>query len=101
MPSVSRAEAERIAHLARIRVAPEEADALARDLGAMLEYVALLDQLDTAGVEPTAHVLPLATPMRADEAGATLAPELALMNAPAAEGTAFAVPKVLDNEAES
>ncbi len=100
MRTVSRAEVERIAHLARIRVSGEEADALAKDLGAMLEYVALLEQLDTTGVTPTATVIPLATPLRADEPGAPLAPEAALMNAPAADGSAFAVPKVLSGEEE-
>jgi aspartyl-tRNA(Asn)/glutamyl-tRNA(Gln) amidotransferase subunit C len=100
MASVSREEVRRIARLARIRVEEAEADALARDLQAVLEYVALLDSLDTAGVEPTVAVIPLATPLRADEPGEPLAPEVAVMNAPAAEGSAFAVPRVLGAEAE-
>lgn len=100
MASVSRAEVERIAHLARIRVSAQEAESLARDLGAVLEYVALLDQVDTTGVEPTSTVIPLATPLRADEPGEPLSPQAAVMNAPAAEGSAFAVPRVLGGEEE-
>ena len=100
MASVSREQVERMARLARIRVSPGEADSLARELGAVLEYVALLDSLDTTGVEPTSTVIPLATPLRADEPAAPLAPELAVMNAPTADGSAFAVPKVLGGEAE-
>jgi aspartyl-tRNA(Asn)/glutamyl-tRNA(Gln) amidotransferase subunit C len=100
MASVSRDEVQRIARLARIRVAGAEADALARDLGAVLGYVELLGSLDTTGVEPTATVLPLATPLRADEPEAPLAPEVAVANAPAADGSAFAVPRVLGDEAE-
>jgi aspartyl-tRNA(Asn)/glutamyl-tRNA(Gln) amidotransferase subunit C len=100
MASVSRDEVRRIARLARIRVEDGEAEALARELGAVLEYVALLDSLDTARVEPTSTVIPLATPLRADEPSAPLAPEVAVMNAPAAAGSAFAVPRVLGAEAE-
>ncbi len=100
MGTVSRDEVRRIARLARIRVEDAEADALGRDLGAVLGYVELLDSLDTAGVEEMATVLPLATPLRADEPAAPLAPEVAVMNAPAAEGSAFAVPKVIGAETE-
>ena len=89
-----------MARLARIRVLPDEADSLAREIGAVLEYVALLDSLDTTGVEPTSTVIPLATPLRADVAAAPLSPELAVLNAPSADGSAFAVPRVLGGEAE-
>jgi aspartyl-tRNA(Asn)/glutamyl-tRNA(Gln) amidotransferase subunit C len=100
MASVSRDEVRRIARLARIRVEAVEADALARDLGAVLGYVELLGSLDTAGVEPMSTVIPLATPLRADEPATPLAPELAVMNAPSAAGSAFAVPKVIGSETE-
>jgi aspartyl-tRNA(Asn)/glutamyl-tRNA(Gln) amidotransferase subunit C len=100
MASVSREQVERMARLARIWVSPGEAALLARELGAVLEYVALLDSLDTTGVEPTSTVIPLATPLRTDEPAAPLGPELVVMNAPSADGSAFAVPKVLGGEAE-
>jgi aspartyl-tRNA(Asn)/glutamyl-tRNA(Gln) amidotransferase subunit C len=100
MASVSHDEVRRIARLARIRVSDGEADALARDLGSVLEYVALLDSLDTNGVEATSTVIPLATPLRADEAVAAMAPDEVVRNAPAHEGSAFAVPKVLGADAE-
>jgi aspartyl-tRNA(Asn)/glutamyl-tRNA(Gln) amidotransferase subunit C len=101
MASVSRDDVRRIARLARIRVTEAEAEALAANLGAVLGYVELLDSLDTTGVEATSTVIPLATPLRADEPSEPLAPEVAVMNAPAAEGSAFAVPKVIGAEAES
>ena len=101
MASISRDDVRRIARLARIRVTDAEADSLAGDLGAVLEYVELLDSLDTTGVEATSTVIPLATPLRADEPSEPLAPEVAVMNAPAAEGSAFAVPRVIGAEAES
>ena len=100
MSRISRVELERIAGLARLRLDDAEAaDAMLR-LEAMLDYVAQLDALDTTGVPATAHVIPLATPMRDDVPGGLLAPELALSNAPAARGSAFTVPRVLDDEAD-
>ncbi len=101
MASVSRDDVRRVARLARIRVGDEEADVLARELEDVLGYVELLDSLDTSGVEATSTVMPLATPLRADEPAAPLSLEMVLMNAPAAEGSAFAVPKVLGGEAGS
>ena len=64
------------------------------------ERVAQLEAVDTEGVPATSHVIPLATPLRDDVPGALLAPEDAVANAPAPRGTAFTVPRVLDDEAE-
>ena len=101
MSRISRAELERIARLARIRLDDAEAaDAMLR-LEAILDYVAQLDAVETSGVPVTSHVIPLATPLRDDVPGDLLAPELAVGNAPAVRGSAFTVPRVLDDEAEA
>ena len=100
MSHISREEVQRIAHLARLRLSDAEAQAMTRDLEAILSYVEQLEGVDTSEVAPTAHVIPLATPLRPDQPEGDLDPELAVANAPAREGTAFAVPKVLDGEAE-
>jgi aspartyl-tRNA(Asn)/glutamyl-tRNA(Gln) amidotransferase subunit C len=100
MSRISRAEVERIAHLARLRLTEAEAEAMTRSLESVLEYVAQLDSVDTQGVPATSFVIPLATPLREDVPGELLPPELAVANAPAPRGTAFTVPRVLDDEAE-
>jgi aspartyl-tRNA(Asn)/glutamyl-tRNA(Gln) amidotransferase subunit C len=100
MSRISRAEVERIAHLARLRLTEAEAADAARRLDAILDYVAQLEAVDTGGVPATSFVIPLATPMREDAPGALLTPELAVANAPAPRGSAFTVPRVLDDEAE-
>jgi aspartyl-tRNA(Asn)/glutamyl-tRNA(Gln) amidotransferase subunit C len=100
MSRISRAEVERVAHLARLRLDEDEAAAMTRQLESILDYVALLEAVDTEGVPATSHVIPLATPLRTDAPGALLTPELAVSNAPAPRGTAFTVPRVLDDEAE-
>lgn len=70
------------------------------ELDAILDYVEQLGALDTSRVEPTAHAIPLETPTRSDEPSSSLAPEIAVSNAPRRQGTAFAVPKVLEGEDE-
>jgi aspartyl-tRNA(Asn)/glutamyl-tRNA(Gln) amidotransferase subunit C len=97
---MTREEVERIAHLARLRLSQEEAEAMASDLESILGYVELLGTLDTGEVEPTSHVIPLVTPLREDRPGASYPPETAVANAPARKGSAFAVPKVLEGEDE-
>jgi len=100
MADVSREEVERIAALARLALTDAEADRAAAELEAILGYVELLESVDTEGVEPTRHVLPLATPMRDDRGVMSIDPELAVANAPELAGTAFVVPKVIEGEEE-
>ncbi len=100
MSRIDREDVERVARLARLRLSDEEAAEMTADLDRILGYVDLLEEVSTEGVEPTAHVIPLATPLRDDVPAEELPPEVAVANAPASEGTAFAVPKVLDDEAE-
>jgi aspartyl-tRNA(Asn)/glutamyl-tRNA(Gln) amidotransferase subunit C len=70
------------------------------ELGHILAYVETLQELDTDGIEPTAHAIPLPTPMRPDRAEPPMDPELAVANAPDSIGTAFVVPKVIEGEEE-
>jgi aspartyl-tRNA(Asn)/glutamyl-tRNA(Gln) amidotransferase subunit C len=100
MSRISRSEVESIAHLARLSLSQAEAEAMTRDLDRILDYAAALGELDTEGIEPTAHATALPTPVREDRAVPGMDPELALFNAPEREGTAFLVPKVIDPEDE-
>lgn len=90
-----------MAELARLLLSEEEARQMTRDLDQVLDYVAVLSAVDTDGVEPTAHVLPLKTPLRVDLAAEPMEPELAVSNAPERSGSAFVVPKVIDGEEEA
>ena len=73
---------------------------MARDLDQILGYVETLSELDTTGIEPTAHAVSLSTPMREDRAVSPIEPELALSNAPEREGSSFVVPKVIGGDEE-
>jgi aspartyl-tRNA(Asn)/glutamyl-tRNA(Gln) amidotransferase subunit C len=100
MPRITRPEVHRIAKLARLALTDAEADRMTVDLDHILEYAEMLQELDTDGIEPTAHAIPLATPMRPDRAEPGIDPALAVSNASEAVDTAFVVPKVIDGEEE-
>jgi aspartyl-tRNA(Asn)/glutamyl-tRNA(Gln) amidotransferase subunit C len=68
----------------------------AKQLSAILEYVDQLKELNTEGVEPMAHPLPIQNVFRPDEPVQSLPVDEALKNAPARIGDFFAVPAVLD-----
>ena len=61
---------------------------MTRHLDRILDYVAALEALDTEGIEPTSHPIPVPLPLRPDRAAAPIDPVLAISNAPEAEGTA-------------
>ncbi len=93
---ITRQNVEDVALLSRLEMTAEELDAYSGQLNAILEYADILNKLDTKGIEPTAHVLPLKNVMRPDEVKPSLPRELALSNAPEAEDGYFKVPKVME-----
>ena len=103
--SITEADVEHVAALAALALTPEELTRLGRDLGSILEYVAELQQLDTAGVLPLTHVSELfpassisaqEEELREDEPRPSLARELVMRNAPATDAVFFKVPKVIE-----
>jgi len=85
-----------VAELARLDLAPGEEELLTGQLNAILEYMGQLGEVDTTGVEPTSHVLPLTNVMRDDLVHECLTTAEALANAPVAAQGHFAVPKILE-----
>jgi aspartyl-tRNA(Asn)/glutamyl-tRNA(Gln) amidotransferase subunit C len=94
--SVDRETVMRVAHLARIRVSEEEAEALRSELNAILGFVEQLDEVDITGVEPMTSVIPM--PMRKREDSVTDGDKAddIVANAPLTEGHYFLVPKVVE-----
>jgi len=84
-----------VASLAHLSFSPEESADCADKLGAILSYMQELQGIDTEGVPPTTHVLPLTNVFRADAVGETLPREAALSNAPDQQDGCFKVPKIL------
>jgi aspartyl-tRNA(Asn)/glutamyl-tRNA(Gln) amidotransferase subunit C len=86
----------KVAKLARLELRADELPEMTRQLGAILDFVDQLRGLDTTGVEPLAHPLPVQNIFRDDEPGVSLDVADALANAPERQGDFFAVPAVLD-----
>ena len=94
--SLSPEEVLHIARLARIALTPADVERFAAQLSGILDQFAALAAVDTEGLEPTAHPLPLSNVMRADVVTASLRQGEALANAPEAEENFFRVRAVLE-----
>jgi aspartyl-tRNA(Asn)/glutamyl-tRNA(Gln) amidotransferase subunit C len=89
---IDREQVLHVAKLARLKLTEDEVERMAGELSAILEHVDNINELDLAGVEPTAHVVPLENVLRADEPRPSLPRERALEAAPDADETGFRVP---------
>ena len=96
MAKISIEQVRYVAERARLDLAPGEEVLLTGQLNAILEYMDQLGEVDTTGIEPTSHVLPLTNVMRDDVVHDCLSNAEALANAPAADQGHFAVPKILE-----
>ena len=94
--AISRDEVLHISRLARLGLSEAEIDRLTTQLSDILGHFEALAAVDTEGVEPTAHPLPLQNVMRADEVAPSLPREDALGNAPEVEDGLIRVRAVLE-----
>ena len=93
--ALTREEVLHVAKLARLSLRPEEIETFTRQLNDVLGYVAKLQEVDTKGVPPLAHVIPLSNAFREDEVQTGLEREGSLANAPERTEGAFVVPRVI------
>ncbi len=93
---ITKEEVGRVAALARLSLQGEEKDLYAKQLDQILSYIEKLNELNTDGVEPTSHSMPIKNPMREDIVKESLSQEAALSNAPDKEQGCFKVPKIIE-----
>ena len=89
-------EVEHVARLARLELNEREKETMRAQLDSILSYIDKLNELDTSGIEPTSHVLPMTNVFREDDVQSSLAQEDALANAPDRHDLFFRVPKILE-----
>ena len=89
-------DVENVALLSRLEFSETELEQYTGNLNDFLEYADLLTKLDTEGIKPTAHVLPIKNVFRNDELQPSLERKLALSNAPDQEDGYFKVPKIIE-----
>jgi len=90
--AISREQVLHVARLARLDLREEELERLTTELGAILDAVSKVAELDLADVPPTSHPLDLVNAWADDEPHASLPVEEVFANAPAHEGDLFRVP---------
>ena len=91
---ISEEQVRHVANLARLGLTDEEIGRMSGQLGAILESIDRIGELDLDGVSPTANPLNLTNVLRSDEPRAELSREEALSPAPDAVDDLFAVPRI-------
>jgi aspartyl-tRNA(Asn)/glutamyl-tRNA(Gln) amidotransferase subunit C len=90
--AISRAEVLHVARLARLALEEDEVERLTGELGAILEAVGVVSELDLADVPPTSHPLDLVNVWDDDEPRPSLSLDEVFANAPDRQGDHFRVP---------
>ena len=93
---IDRRQVKKVAKLSRLDLSEQQVTEFAGQLNAIVEYVEKLNELDTEGIEPLAHCLPVYNRFRTDEIKESLGTEKTLANAPQQDGKFFKVPKILE-----
>ncbi|MGH7366055.1 MAG: Asp-tRNA(Asn)/Glu-tRNA(Gln) amidotransferase subunit GatC [Candidatus Rokuibacteriota bacterium] len=93
---ISAKDVEHVARLARLELSAAEKERMSRELDGILTYIDKLRALDTTGVEPTSHAVPVTNVMRDDVPRPSLPRADTLANAPDRQGELFRVPKIIE-----
>lgn len=92
---ITKKDVEYVAELARLDLDDAAVEKFAGQIGEILAYVDLLNQVDTTDVVATSHAISLTNAFREDEEKGHIDRDRALANAPQAEAGAFVVPKII------
>ena len=95
---ISREEVAYVARLARLQLTDAELERFTEQLGAILEHAADVAALDTSGVPPTAHPLPLRNVLRSDVVTPSLDRDEVLAQAPEVVDGRIRVPRIISEE---
>ncbi|MEI7768554.1 MAG: Asp-tRNA(Asn)/Glu-tRNA(Gln) amidotransferase subunit GatC [Chloroflexales bacterium] len=94
--SLTYTEVEHVARLARLRLSPDELEQMRGQLSDILDYIAMLQEVDVSGIPTTAQVTGLVSVIRPDLVTGQLTPEDALANAPDKQDGMFRVKAVFE-----
>jgi len=95
-PKITMQEVEHVARLARLALTDAEKEKMRRELDGILSYIDKLKALDTEGVPPTSHAVPMTNVMREDEPRPSSPREDMMANAPDPAGELFRVPRIIE-----
>ena len=89
---------EHLAHLSRLDFDDDSKEKMKFDFEKMLDFVAKLEEVDTANVEPLSYMSSELNVLRDDKVEQVLTQEQALQNAPANDTDYIRIPKVIDSK---
>ena len=92
---ITKEEVVHVAELARLDLDEESISKFVGQIDNILEYVDMLNRVDTEGVSPTSHAIFLSNAFRGDKVKQHLERNKAIANAPEKENGNFVVPKVI------
>jgi aspartyl-tRNA(Asn)/glutamyl-tRNA(Gln) amidotransferase subunit C len=87
---------DKIAQLARLELTAGETGEMIKDMSQILDFMAKLNELDTAGVEPLVYMTDEINVFRDDEVKQVITTQEALQNAPKHNDEYFLVAKVIE-----
>jgi len=94
--ALTREQVQHVALLARLELTEAEIQRDMHELNQILPHLDQLNQLDTAGIEPTSHAIPMTNVLRDDVVQPSLPNQAALANAPDQDAGCFRVPRVVE-----
>lgn len=98
MITLTQQEVAKVAHLARLELTPDELTRYQAQLSAILEAVAMLDELELGDIPPTAHAVPMQNILADDVIRPGLSLDEALFNAPQQAENQFLIQAVLPED---
>ncbi|MEI6285980.1 MAG: Asp-tRNA(Asn)/Glu-tRNA(Gln) amidotransferase subunit GatC [Bacillota bacterium] len=93
---LSREQVEKVASLSRLQLSPQELEKFSVQLGAIIEYMEVLNSVDTTNIEPMIYAVPTTNIYREDIRKPSLNHVTALQNAPETDGEYFIAPTVVE-----
>ncbi len=96
---IGREDVAHVARLARLALTDAELETMREQLNAILAHIDALKAVNTEGVEPTSHAVPVVNVMREDEPRPCFPADEMLANAPDRAGAFFRVPRIIEDEA--
>ncbi len=93
---ITKEEVLHVASLARLKFSESDAEKLTENMASIIEFADMLGELDTEGVVPTAHAIPMQNAFREDEIKPSFERREILKNAPDFDEEGFIVPKVVE-----
>lgn len=96
--AVNKEQIEHLANLARLNIEKDKAGAYAAQIGKILEFVNILQKIDTSAVGDNTAFLPIVNRFREDTAGDSQSTDDTFKNAPDRKDNFIKMPKILDND---